>query len=160
MNWIPPNKNFLVTVAQFFVKDDWNIEQIADSSAFAMWFGGKNGTWACLARVSDGRNLFAFYSIFTTNVPEERRTAVADLLTRINYGLPLGNFELDFADGEIRFKTSIDIQGGTLTFDMWKTVVYVNVFTMDMYFPALTKVVEGTTTPEQALADIEKSQEK
>jgi len=160
MNWIPPNKNFLVTVAQFFIKDDWNIEQVSDTSAFAMWFGGKNGTWACLARVSQGRDIFAFYSIFATNVPEEKRATAVDLLTRINYGLPIGNFEMDLADGELRFKTSVDVQGGTLTFEMWKTVVYVNVFTMDMYLPALTKVIDGMASPTDALAEIEPPSEK
>jgi len=35
---------------------------------------------------------------------------VNEFLTRANYGLNIGNFEMDFQDGEIRFKTAIDVE--------------------------------------------------
>ena len=53
-------------------------------------------------------------------VAEEQRQIVAELLARINYGLNIGNFELDMTDGEIRYKTSIDVEGGELTSGWWK----------------------------------------
>jgi ankyrin repeat protein len=43
-------------------------------------------------------------------VPEDRRASVADLMARANYDLQnkqLGNFEMDFKDGELRYKTSV-----------------------------------------------------
>jgi len=36
-------------------------------------------------------------------------------LTRANYGMMIGNFEMDFTDGEIRYKTSIDVEGDKLS---------------------------------------------
>ena len=44
--------------------------------------------------------------------------AIAEFLTRTNYSMIIGNFELDFADGEIRYKTSIDVQGDFLRFEL------------------------------------------
>ncbi len=49
---------------------------------------------------------FTVYTVFPVKAPEEKRGAVAAFLTRANYGLILGSFELDFDDGEIRFKVT------------------------------------------------------
>lgn len=49
------------------------------------------------------------------NVPEDRRLALAEFLTRANYGLFIGNFEMDWQDGEVRYKTSIDVAGDRLS---------------------------------------------
>jgi len=48
-----------------------------------------------------------FISLFPALAPAKKRTACAELLTRINYDLLHGCFEMDFEDGEIRFRTSI-----------------------------------------------------
>lgn len=42
---------------------------------------------------------------------EESRADVMDYLTRANYGLRNGNFELDLRDGEIRYKTYVCCYG-------------------------------------------------
>ena len=62
---------------------------------------------------------------------------------------------MDFSDGEVRYKTSIDVEGGELTFKMWKSLVYANVLTMDRYFPGIMSVVYGGTSPEEAITEIE-----
>lgn len=40
-------------------------------------------------------------------VPDEHRMEVAEFLHRINYGLLLGNFEMDLDDGILRFRTAL-----------------------------------------------------
>ncbi|WP_199784763.1 hypothetical protein [Nostoc sp. 'Lobaria pulmonaria (5183) cyanobiont'] len=45
----------------------------------------------------------------------------------------IGNFELDFTDGEISCKTSIDVEGDRLSFTLIQRVVYANVTMMDEY---------------------------
>ena len=49
---------------------------------------------------------FVVYSIFPIKVPEDKRPEIAEFITRANYGLNHGNFEMDFDDGEIRYKTT------------------------------------------------------
>ena len=44
------------------------------------------------------------YHIFPIRVSEERRAAVCEFITRANFGLKYGNFEMDFNDGELRYK--------------------------------------------------------
>jgi hypothetical protein len=44
----------------------------------------------------------SFRSLFPSRAPVQRRAAVAELLTRLNYGLIHGSFQMDMEDGEIR----------------------------------------------------------
>jgi hypothetical protein len=73
------------------------------------WIGVAGGDgWDLIAEAHEDRDQVVVYAIASRNVPEDRRTDVARELHRINYGLYLGNFELDLDDGELRFKASID----------------------------------------------------
>ncbi|MBC7340390.1 MAG: YbjN domain-containing protein [Firmicutes bacterium] len=96
-----------------------------------------------------------FYSVCPVNVPEGKRLAVAEYLTRANYGLVIGNFEMDFRDGEVRYKTSIDVEGAEIAPALVRNLVYANVITMDRYLPGLLGVIYGNLTPEQAIAQVE-----
>ena len=79
---------------------------------------------------------------------------MAEFIARANYGIVLGNFEIDFSDGEVRFKTSIDVEGSELTPALIEPVMYANVLTMDEYLPGLLAVSQGTATPEEAVNQI------
>jgi hypothetical protein len=80
---------------------------------------------------------------------------VADFLTRANYGLIVGNFEMDLNDGEVRYKTSIDVEGDELTPALLRNLAYTNVKTMDRYLPGLMSVMYGALTSEQAIHMVE-----
>ena len=67
------------------------------------------GEWVVVAQWSDAQ--LAVYCVCSLNVPPARRAAVMELVTRANYGLRLGCFELDLDDGEVRFRASLDFEG-------------------------------------------------
>ncbi|HST05674.1 MAG TPA: YbjN domain-containing protein [Chloroflexia bacterium] len=98
-------------MANFFKKDDWPATQVEGQTAMSMNFQGQNGRWGCLGRVDEEKQLVLFYSYCPIKAPEEKRPILADFLTRANYGLYVGNFEMDYNDGEIRYKTSLDVEG-------------------------------------------------
>lgn len=83
------------------------------------------------------------------------RPSIAEFIARANYGLRIGNFDLDYADGEARFKTSLDFEGEPLTYNFIKHAVYPAVQTMDNYLPGLMKVAFGAETPVEAIQEIE-----
>ncbi len=143
------------TMVQFFNEDDWKFRQLEGKPILSMGFKGDNGGWMCYAQAKDDRRQFVFYSVMETNVPADKRQAVAEFLTRANYGLTLGNFEMDFTDGEVRYKTSVDVEGGQLTTQMVKTLVYVNVLMMDKYLPGIMSVTYAGVPPADAIARIE-----
>jgi len=143
------------TMVQFFKEDDWPYEQVEGKPVLRMAFKGDSGTWRCYAQAREQVEQFVFYSVLDVNVPPEGRPAMAEFLTRANSGLVLGNFEMDFGDGEIRFKTSIDVEGDRLTPALVKRLVYPNVLMMDKYLPGIMSVMYGGVAPADAIAKIE-----
>jgi hypothetical protein len=142
-------------VAGFFKEDGWNYEQLEGRPILRMGFQGENGNWACFAQSLDEKDRFVFYSSLEMRVPANKRAVVAEYLTRANYGMIIGNFEMDFADGEVRFRTSVDIEGGELTREMIKNLAYSNVLMMDRYLPGLMSVVYAGATPAEAIEKAE-----
>ena len=104
---------------------------------------GKNADWTCLVRVFEQTERVLVYSILPANAPEATRADLALMLTQINYGLIVGNFELDVEDGEIRYKTSIDAEGISLNGTVLRNLLYGNFFSMDLYYYALMQAIDG-----------------
>ena len=144
------------SVLAFLQEDQWRYEEIPGESAIRLSFTGQNARYDCFGRVNEAHEVFVFYSIITVRVPETQRLLVAELLARINYGLNIGNFELDMNDGEIRYKTSIDVEGGDLTPRMVETLIAVNISTTDRYFPSFADVMYAGVAPMEAVARIER----
>lgn len=140
----------------FFDSDQWNTTALAEAPhVLRMGFKGDDGEWRCYAQADEGREIFLFYSVAPVQVPEARRVAVMEFITRANYGLLIGNFEMDLNDGEVRFKTSIDVEGSPLTTALAKRVVYANVLVMDRYLGGLLGVAFGGADPREAIKTIE-----
>jgi hypothetical protein len=152
----PINKPIFEQIINFFTQDDWEYKKIQGESTLLLAFQGKNGTWTCYAKARVQQQQFAFYSICPIDVPETKYLAVAEFIARANSGMIIGNFELDFTDGEIRYKISIDVEGASLTFPQIKRLVYTNVTMMDEYLPGIRSVIDGDAEPKDAIAQIER----
>lgn len=139
----------------FFKQDDWPYQEIEGRPLIRTGFAGKNGEWVCFAQAREDMEQFVFYSIAPIKAPVEKRDAVVEFITRANYGMIIGNFEFDYSDGEIRYKTALDVEGGEATFTMLKNLIYINVRTMDRYLPGLMKVIYGDVSPAEAIREIE-----
>ena len=142
-------------VVQFLKDDNWNPHQVGEEPIYSGSVKADNGSWLYYAQVKEEERQFMFYSMLEFKVPPERRQAMAELLTRANYRLLVGNFEMDFADGQVRFRTSLDVEGGELTEQMLRNLVYGNVLVMNEYLPAITSVANSGADPADALAGIE-----
>ncbi len=142
-------------VLRFFREDQWNFKQLDNKPVIRAGFRGEHGTWVCFARVDEENRRFLFHSTMGLNIPLQYRAQVAEYLTRVNYGIPVGNFEMDLDTGDVRFKTSVEVPESELTVAMVRVLAYTNVRTMDHYFPGVLAVVHGGLSPEAALARVE-----
>lgn len=150
-------KSLFDTMQQFFREDDWRFEHLEGKTILKMGFKGDNGAWRCFAQIREEQRQFIFYSILDTNCPEDKRHNMAEFLTRANYGLITGNFEMDFSDGEVRFKTSMDVKENEDKFctGLIKRLVYINVLMTDKYLPGIMGVMYGVLSPTEAIAKVE-----
>ena len=89
---------------------------------------------------------------------EKFRPHAMEFITRANYGLVIGNFEMDLKDGEIRYHTSHLMKEGQLDDDTIQRLFSTAMGTADRYFPALMRVLFAGETPEDAvdLAELHK----
>lgn len=149
------DETILEKMLNFFTQDDWQFTKLQGEPILSMAFQGKNGEWTCYAKAREKQQQFVFYSLCPINASEDKRLAAAEFLTRANYGMMNGNFELDFNDGEIRYKTSIDIEGDRLTPALIKNLVYTNVTMMDEYLPGIMSVINGDVEPKESIEQIE-----
>ncbi len=139
----------------FFKQDEWPYQEIEGRPLIRTGFAGKNGEWSCFAQAREDMEQFVFYSIAPVKAPPEKHDAVVEFITRANYGMIIGNFEFDYSDGEVRYKTALDVEGGEATFTMLRNLIYINVRTMDRYLPGLMKVIYTDFSPAEAIREIE-----
>jgi hypothetical protein len=139
----------------FLEEDGWHPQRVGEQTIYRVFFGGENGDLRCYAKVDVNLELFLFYALAPIKVPDEKRLIVAEYLTRANYGLRIGKFELDFNDGEVRYKSSLDFEGETLSHAWLQHAIYPAVQTMDRYLPGLMNVLYGGVSPAEAVAEIE-----
>ena len=96
------------------------VKSIAEEAGWSIqeWNGmikidadSQNGTWQTFCKILEEEKRFCYYSLCPVNAPKEKIPYMAEVLTRINYGLKVGNFEMDYETGEIHFKTYVDFFG-------------------------------------------------
>ncbi len=142
-------------IHKYFTDDEWYFVQLDSRPILQMSYQGVNGKWTCYADANNEKHIFCFYSICPINIPEEFRQAAAEYITRANYGLRIGNFELDFNDGEVRFKTSVDVENDRLAAPLISNLVAANLWTMDRYLPGIFSIVYGSVSPQDAILKVE-----
>jgi hypothetical protein len=140
---------------RFFNEENWPYMPIESEPILRVPFRGEHGQWMCYSQAREEQQQFVFYSVCPAAVPDARRADMAEFITRANYGLILGNFEMDFGDGELRYKTSIDVEGDELTTPLIRSLVYANVAMMDQYLPGILAVLYGGAAPADAIAQVE-----
>jgi hypothetical protein len=142
-------------ILEYFEREGWNYRRLGNHQALEMGVVGENGSYRLVAVVDDERSIVRFLTIIDGKIPDPRIDDVMEYLTRANYGLLLGNFELDLGDGEVRFKCSIDTEETGLSYTQYQNLLYVSVAMMDRYYPGLQKVIQGAAEPLAAILEIE-----
>ncbi len=107
---------------------------------------------------------FNAYGVFPLNADPEDENAMnrtAEFLHRANYGLPKGNFELDYRDGEVRYKILEMIRNRR---DLRKDIVWECTgcigAMMSRYAPGLLQVMSGQREPREAIDICERGEEE
>ncbi|MBQ9099013.1 MAG: hypothetical protein IJY50_06245 [Clostridia bacterium] len=145
-------------IEEYFQEFGWKYRFVEDKEYFRAGFNidCKLGETTLMVRPRD-----TFYTVHATikvNADSDCRLAVAEYLTRANYGLNWGNFEMDMNDGEIRYKILVDcgdhcecLPSNTV----FENSIVLAVQMMKKYGDGLLAVMYGFKTPEQACKDAE-----
>ena len=100
------------------------------------------------------------YGLVEDYVSENSRNMVMEYITRANYGLRLGNFELDLEDGEIRYKVYTNTKGMTeLPQEIVEDAIIVPAMMFDRYGDGLATLMMGFSDPVTEIEKAEKEDE-
>ena len=86
---------------------------------------------------------------------EDNRLAVAEYLTRANFNMRNGNFELNMADGEIRFKTYVHVGASQPDLGAARLAVMLPFLMLDRFGDGLLEVLFGFKSPREAFEAVE-----
>lgn len=139
-------------------EDDWSFERDSERpDLLRVGVKGRNTDMRGTFLVRQEKEQVVFYVQLPTKTPEGRQREAMEFITRANYGMNIGNFEMDLQDGEIRFKVSLDVEAGVLSNSMVRNMMSVAFLTVDRYFPGLMSVLFGNAIPAAAVREIETS---
>ncbi|NJK36359.1 MAG: YbjN domain-containing protein [Oscillatoriales cyanobacterium RM2_1_1] len=142
-------------LVKFLEEDGWVYKEIEHRQVLALGIEGNNGRFDCYAVAREVEQQVTIYSVFPVRVPDHKRPTISTFLMMVNYGIIIGNFELNFYDGEIRYKTSLDVEGDRLTSALTQHLIYINVTTMDKFLPGIMSVIYGSLSAEEAISRID-----
>lgn len=85
---------------------------------------------------------------------EEYRALTAEFMMRANYGMKLGAFELDFRDGEVRFKSTLSAVSSVPSPQDVARILSMPVIMMERYGEGLVKCMLGLGNPAEEIEKI------
>ncbi len=141
-------------IVQDLQADGWPVLLVPNQTIAVTRFHGEHGQWECQLHLCEEQRQIVFYSLCPIAVPADRRAAMAEFIIRANYGLVLGNLEMDLENGEVRYKTSRDIESGALV-EYLPPLLCANVLSLDHYLPGIVLVINGNVSPAEACAAVE-----
>ena len=98
---------------------------------------------------------FIFLIDFKETFSSDSIGSVAEFIARANSGMIIGNFEMDFRDGTLRFKSSFDYSGIKCGPAIVRNAILAALNNAGTYAPGFTELLSGVKTPAQAIADAE-----
>jgi len=145
-------------ICMWLDQEEWNYSTKPENSLIRTTGTGSNGTFQIVIDLKEADSILIVYVFMPCKVPQNKRLDIAEYTARANYGVMIGNFELDFRDGECRYKGSIDYSGGVLVNGMISELIGKSAYTMNRYFPGMMRVIYGNIDAKSAIAEIEPSQ--
>ncbi|MCK6619942.1 MAG: YbjN domain-containing protein [Calditrichaceae bacterium] len=124
------------------------------SSGFVVFLADSLYEGGIIHLIEDEQRL-VFYLEFRERASETTRSQVAEFITRANYGILIGNFEMDYSDGSIRYKTSLDFQGDELSPALIRNIIAAARNSGETYGYALIEVMKGQKSAQNAIDDVE-----
>lgn len=127
------------------------IHHIASSEGVQFDFDSGNTIERCVFKLSSSGDILEIHVKYPLKIAQERRQSVADFITRANYGMILGNFQMDFVDGEIGYHVAHVLENSTVSDELIQRLFSAALRMADRYFPALMQHLHGGMTPEDAV---------
>ena len=120
----PYSKLIKDTIDEFLKADDWRYRFDEDEGIFRMGITLKSTLKHADIYIKARADDLYVITVLPIGADEKTKAAVAELITRINYALIVGKFEMDYSDGEIRCSTYLMVNDSIPTLSQIKDILY------------------------------------
>ncbi|MDO4568135.1 MAG: YbjN domain-containing protein [Clostridia bacterium] len=96
-------------------------------------------------------NTFTVNTYFPINVNEAKRDEMSEFICRANYGLVVGCFEMDYSDGEIRYRATGCFKNSDPDLESVEMIVDMGFLMFNRYTPGIMAVLYGGKDPKSAV---------
>lgn len=147
-----PPKTLFEQVGIWLAANDWRYSENAERGYYALQLECDQGSVRMIIDTDEKEdaNFILVYVIYPVRVPEARRLAAMELISRTNYKMTLGNYEMDFGDGEVRFRVSLDLVGQGFTDESIERVFAFGYRMGNRLYAPLLSVAFGEVAPSEA----------
>src|ERR1041385_9034783 len=122
------------TARECFDQQGWKLMPSERPNLLRFGFNMRNATFPGLLDFDEDGEELLLLIIAPNKVPEPQRLAVAEFLTRVNYGIQHGAFETDLNDGAVRFKIAAVLCEGQLSAPMVHKMIGLALLTLDQCY--------------------------
>ena len=134
------------------LEDGWEFDYDFKNEIIKLEVHGINTNFFVFFLVDEKQESLLCNTHISQKMPYFKRLEVCDFMSRVNYELVNGNFEMDMDNGEIRYRTFLDLADTEPSKDQILNIVWNGVQAFDTYYPGLMKLVYGDYSPEEAMA--------
>lgn len=149
------DREALATVREVLTKANLDPRPLVDALGYSVEFQDDGPPVDGIAHILDGEDRFVFLLVFRSRAPVQARSQVAEFVTRANYGISIGSFEMDYSDGEVRYRTGVDYSGHKLPPWLIRNSILAAMNSVEVYADALESVIRGESEPAQAIEEAE-----
>ena len=131
-------------IGDFLDDDDWKYEYRGEKKLFVMGVGLKCRMQSARLYIDVKDDAYLVYAISPISGSEETSSELMRYLTRANYALINGNFELDVRDGEVRYKSYVNCDSlSELPAAIIRDSIYVPCAMMNKYGDGIAAIAMG-----------------
>jgi len=153
-----PERKVTDAVREYFDRQKWKYRYDEETGTFGMLIKTRYEEMdACMLRaVVRHESRFTTLVTYPFRVPEEKRVLAARYISRVNYQLLLGCFELDFSDGELQYKTTCLLGDVRPEPEQVRRYIEVCIQMAEEYAPSLMDLIFRDVPPEEVFKELER----
>jgi hypothetical protein len=158
MSGINYSQEIAEAVTSFLTDDDWHYAFDEEQGVLKFGLGLKGKLKKINYIVHLREDEFIVYAVSPVGADEDdpqMMANMAEFVCRANYGLKMGNFELDFNDGEVRFKFHVLCEGIIPTPAMVKRSIYCPASMFERYGSGIVDIIFNDVSGKRAVAKCE-----
>ena len=146
------------SIDTYLRKEDWafDFDEIGGIFTVEADLQCKLGVALVVYQVTEGA--FLRYTTIADEVSAEMRPMVGEYLHRANYGLPNGNFEFDYDEGSIHYKTYFECPDGVPTEKQLNDSMAIGLTVFDHYGDGLYELLHSSSQARRLILKAEEQE--